>query len=259
MRMVGEKRDMENGETPDQVHLRTPRVQPTPQTEEILSDEEWLRRLVAERAYQYLEADFQTPLPPHIHKYVWGTVFNEIERFVPSGRILDAGCGNGAFCGELAHRGKHEVCGMDLSKTGIEIARRFFPQVNFKLASVNEDIISVFDEPFDAIVSLEVIEHLYDPRGFVESLYQGLKPGGILILSTPYHGYLKNLALAISNRMDHHFTALWDGGRIKFWSRPTLTKVLTSKGFRILDFAGCGRVPYLWKSMVLTAQRPEHP
>ncbi|MBY0586842.1 class I SAM-dependent methyltransferase [bacterium] len=247
---------MENGSEADPSYLRTPKVQSTPVTEEILSDEDWLRRLVAERAYQYLESDFSSPLPPHIHKYVWGTVFREIKRYAPTGRILDAGCGNGAFCGELARQSKHQVCGMDLSKTGIEIARRFFPDVSFKLASVNEDIISVFDEPFDAIVSLEVIEHLYDPRGFVESLYQGLRPGGVLILSTPYHGYWKNLALALTNRLDPHFTALWDGGRIKFWSRPTLTKLLTSKGFRILNFAGCGRVPYLWKSMVITAQRP---
>ena len=43
------------------------------------------------------------------------------------------------------------------------------------------------------------------------------------MLSTPYHGYLKNLALAVSGRMDRHFTALHVGGHIKFFSIETLT------------------------------------
>jgi hypothetical protein len=56
--------------------------------------------------------------------------------------------------------------------------------------------------------------------------------------------------------MDAHFTALWDGGHIKFWSRKTLAKLLAGVGFDVVDFAGCGRFPYLWKSMVMTARRP---
>ena len=53
--------------------------------------------------------------------------------------------------------------------------------------------------------------------------------------------------------MDHHYTALWDGGHIKFWSRETLTKLLEEFGFRVTDFRGAGRLPYLWKSMLVRA------
>ena len=44
------------------------------------------------------------------------------------------------------------------------------------------------------------------------------------------------------------------GGHIKFWSRRTLSQLLVDKGFRIVTFKGCGRVPYFWKSMVIKAQ-----
>lgn len=81
-------------------------------------------------------------------------------------------------------------------------------------------------------------------------------PGGRAIVSTPYHGYLKNLAIALSGKFDRHFTALWDHGHIKFWSRHTLTMLLAEAGFNVVDFDRVGRIPALAKSMILVAQRP---
>jgi hypothetical protein len=54
--------------------------------------------------------------------------------------------------------------------------------------------------------------------------------------------------------MDFHFTALWEGGHIKFWSRKTITQLLEEFGFQVIGFHGCGRVPYLWKSMLIHAK-----
>jgi 2-polyprenyl-6-hydroxyphenyl methylase/3-demethylubiquinone-9 3-methyltransferase len=73
-------------------------------------------------------------------------------------------------------------------------------------------------------------------------------------LSTPYHGYLKNLALALCDRWDHHHTALWHGGHIKFFSRATIGRLLSDNGFEVQGFRGVGRVPYLWKSMVVVGR-----
>jgi len=84
-----------------------------------------------------------------------------------------------------------------------------------------------------------------------------LKPGGVLVRSIPYHGYLKNLALALSGAMDSHFTALWDGGHIKFWSMDTLGHLLREAGFTKLEFDRVGRtIPALAKSMVVRARKP---
>ena len=76
------------------------------------------------------------------------------------------------------------------------------------------------------------------------------------IISTPYHGYWKNLALALSGRMDAHFTALWDHGHIKFWSRRTLGDLLREAGFVDIRFWRVGRVPALAKSMIVMARKP---
>ena len=77
------------------------------------------------------------------------------------------------------------------------------------------------------------------------------------MVSTPYHGYWKNLLLSVAGKWDSHHTALWDGGHIKFWSRSTLTKLLEANGFDVVDFKGAGRIYGLWKSMVLTARLRE--
>ena len=106
------------------------------------------------------------------------------------------------------------------------------------------------------MISTEVVEHVYAPRRWAAAAFSALNPGGVLICSTPYHGYLKNLTLAASGKLDAHFTALWGGGHIKFWSRRTLTALLQETGFEMVAFRGAGRWPWLWKSMLIAALKP---
>jgi 2-polyprenyl-3-methyl-5-hydroxy-6-metoxy-1,4-benzoquinol methylase len=146
---------------------------------------------------------------------------------------------------------------VDLSESGIEAARRAHGNIQFLVADVTVDLeVLLNDQQFDAVVSAEVIEHVYAPRALVANAFRLLKPGGRFIVTTPYHGYSKNIVLAVTGQMDAHFTVLWDGGHIKFWSRRTLSHALREAGFSNIDFAGAGRIPYLWKSMVLRATRP---
>ena len=72
-------------------------------------------------------------------------------------------------------------------------------------------------------------------------------------MTTPYHGYLKNLAISVIGGWDRHADPLWDGGHIKFFSRRTITRLLNEAGFRVVSFNGVGRLHYLWKSMVVVA------
>lgn len=124
------------------------------------------------------------------------------------------------------------------------------------------DVGSAYDDlpakygTFPLVVSLEVIEHCMDPRAFARTLMALIEPGGVGVVSTPYHGYMKNLALALSGRMDRHFTALWDGGHVKFFSIKTLGQLLDEVGARDVDFIRVGRIPMLAKSMVAVVHKP---
>jgi len=58
------------------------------------------------------------------------------------------------------------------------------------------------------------------------------------------------LALALTGKMDTHFSPLWDGGHIKFWSVQTLKSLLSEAGFEDISFVRVGRIPLLAKSMI---------
>jgi len=171
-------------------------------------------------------------------------------------RVLDMGCGNGHVAGRLAQLG-HNVVGIDASPDGIRLARAHHPRAAFHLCSVYDDSFeNVVGHAYDVAIAAEVIEHLYWPRVLLRRAYQALAPGGRFIVTTPYHGYLKNLALSIANGWDKHFHAGWDGGHIKFFSRKTLGRFMSEAGFIGLDFRGAGRAPGFWKSMVMAGDKP---
>jgi 2-polyprenyl-6-hydroxyphenyl methylase/3-demethylubiquinone-9 3-methyltransferase len=146
--------------------------------------------------------------------------------------------------------------GIDPSASGIEIARRAHPTCRFEQMEATADLLlALGEEPFDIVVSTEVVEHLYDPPAWAEGCYTALAPGGKLIGSTPYHGWLKDVALAVSGKSDFHHDSLRVGGHIKFFSNRTLRTLLASAGFRSVDIIGVGRLPLLWYSAVFCSRR----
>lgn len=205
-------------------------------------------------AYHYADS-----APPHTQAYLLPPVLAALSQVKWAGsprRVFELGCGNGSTAAELAGYG-YEVVGVDPSEAGIQLARQAHPHLEFYLGSAYDDLAGRYGR-FPAVVSLEVVEHVFFPRRFAACVFELLLPGGVAILSTPYHGYLKNLILALSGKMDHHFSALWDYGHIKFWSIKTLSILLHEVGFRDLHFLRVGRIPPLAKSMIAIARRPTH-
>lgn len=170
--------------------------------------------------------------------------------------ILDVGCGTGVITSALAEQG-HELTGIDVAEDGIAIARQSVPAARFFVLGAYDDWLSLAPEGgWDVIIAVEVIEHLYAPQRFLQNCFARTRKGGCVIVTTPYHGYLKNLAISFVGGWDKHFTVHHEGGHIKFFSRQTLSAAVRSCGFDGVVFECCGRVPGLWKSMVCRARRP---
>jgi 2-polyprenyl-3-methyl-5-hydroxy-6-metoxy-1,4-benzoquinol methylase len=172
----------------------------------------------------------------------------------PCKRIFELGCGNGSVANALSNLG-FEVTGVDASAEGISQAHQSYSDLNLHLGSAYDDLRNQYGQ-FPVVISLEVVEHLYFPRKFAKTIYNLLEVGGTAIISTPYHGYWKNLAMALTGTMDAHFTALWDHGHIKFWSFHTLHALLREAGFVNIEFYRVGRIPVLAKSMIAIARMP---
>lgn len=200
---------------------------------------------------------WSTATPPHSSGYISPAVVRHLHS-IGAKRVLDLGAGNGGMCGDLLTQG-FDVVGVEYDAQGVEIARAAYPSIPFHRCSVEDDpaLLLQRERSFDAVISTEVIEHLYSPHKLPQFARGVLKEGGYLIVTTPYHGYLKNLALALTGHWDKHHTALWHGGHIKFFSRDTLTALLQENGFDVVSFSGVGRLPWLWKSMLIVARKSQ--
>jgi SAM-dependent methyltransferase len=206
--------------------------------------------------YTYSDYD-ECPDPSHRHMY-FSSMMKHFKARPDIRNILDAGCGGGDFAEGLAKEG-FNVYGLDLSTSGIKAAQARGIGT-FVVSSVYDDLTAPFGlSAFDAIVSIETIEHLYSPKTFVSCAKAALRPKGLLIVTAPYWGYLKNIVLAMTDRIDKALAALWEGGHIKHFSRATLTKLVVEQGFDEIAFEGCGEgirawVPYLWNGMLMVFQ-----
>lgn len=201
--------------------------------------------------YKYLDGNLT-----NAHTYLIKPILSLLEKkkIQPGAKILDLGCGNGSLSNILAQHG-YDVTGIEQSPSGVSFAKHNFPECQFIQGSIYDSPLPQLINSFDAVISVEVIEHIFYPRELAKKAYEYLQPGGTLILTTPYHGYWKNLALAISGKMDSHFHALWDGGHIKFFSVKTLQKLLETEKFSNVEFEFAGRFPYLWKSMLCASSK----
>ena len=209
-------------------------------------------------AAPYKDYGFRNAEPSHMHVRFVPRVLELSGRLGPQVRVLDVGCGNGFTAGLFLARGCR-VVGIDLSEKGIEIARKTYPEGRFEVLPADAHILkNLGEEAFTIVLSTEVIEHLYDPRGFAGGCFAAVKPGGRFVCTTPYHGYLKNLAVSVFGKWDSHANPLWDGGHIKLWSRQTLTRLLVETGFTNIQFRGAGRLPWLWMTMVMSGDKPAH-
>jgi len=174
----------------------------------------------------------------------------------PPARLVDLGCGNGFLSSRLEQLG-YQVTAVEPSDDGVARAREAHPSLRVIQASVYDDLPALLGERFDAVVATEVIEHLLEPKRLVANAFRLLRPGGTFVLSTPYHGYLKNLAISLLDGWDRHWDVAWDGGHVKFFSPRSLRTMLEQAGFREVRFSNVGRAPWLWKSMIAVAIKQE--
>jgi len=159
-------------------------------------------------------------------------------------KILDIGCGSGINTRALKEAG-FEVAGVDVSENAIFEAKRKYPEIEFSVAGIEK--LPFPDEVFDAIYCTEVIEHIYDTERVVKELSRVLKRGGYLFISTPYHGFLKNLIITLFH-FEKHFNP--SGPHIRFFTRNSLQKLLENNGLKIQKALNLGRFWPIWMDMI---------
>ena len=112
-------------------------------------------------------------------------------------RILDIGCGGGLLSEPMARLGA-DVVGADAAARNIPVARLHAEQSGLAIDyrhTTAEDMAAA-GEQFDAVLNMEVVEHVADPLAYLTACQRLLKPGGLMVCST-INRNPKSFAMAI--------------------------------------------------------------
>jgi 2-polyprenyl-6-hydroxyphenyl methylase/3-demethylubiquinone-9 3-methyltransferase len=153
-------------------------------------------------------------------------------------RALDVGCGAGLLCEPLARLGA-AVTGLDAAPENIAAAAAHAALSGLTIDYRAGSVESLGAERFDLVTSLEVIEHVSDPAGFVAGLARALAPGGLLILSTPNRTARSHLAMiTVAEGLGQIPRGTHDWN--KFLTPDELTALIEAAGLGLVDTRGLG-------------------
>jgi ubiquinone/menaquinone biosynthesis C-methylase UbiE len=163
-----------------------------------------------------------------------------LEHVAHGERVLDVGCGEGWFASELARAGV-EVVGVDVAEEPLRRARARDSELDVRLMDADGPW-PLQDASVDAVWAGETIEHVADTAGWLSEARRVLRPGGRLLLSTPAHGRLTVLWLALSRlAFEAHFDPRAD--HLRFYSRSGLIRLLGELGFQEVSVRAAAGLP----------------
>lgn len=182
---------------------------------------------------------------------IYRAVLAALDAAEASGHILDFGAGTGSLARTLCASGRFSaVTAADIHDytSGIE-----HPKLNWVFSDLNQELPDG-RESYDAIVAAEVIEHLENPRFVAREWFRLLRPGGVLVLSTPNNESWRAILSLIFKKHFAAFTGPSYPAHLTALLRADLIRVLDEAGFERVGFSftNSGALP---KSRVLTWQK----
>jgi len=175
-----------------------------------------------------------------------------LEHVATGERVLDVGCGEGRFAFELARAGAR-VIGIDVAREPLRRARERDPALDLRLVDAGEPW-PLEDASFDVVWAGETIEHVVDTAGWLSEVRRVLRPDGRVLLSTPAHGRLRVLWLALSRRaFEAHFDPRTD--HLRFYTRSGLTRLLGEFGFQEVSVRAAAGPPGARRLLLARAVR----
>jgi 2-polyprenyl-6-hydroxyphenyl methylase/3-demethylubiquinone-9 3-methyltransferase len=164
------------------------------------------------------------------------------QTYLPAGAsCLDLGCGDGKTSGAWLRANGFKYLGVDLSANAIRDAR------SFGLAAIeiaDASVLPLLDGSFDAVLCIEVLEHLFRPDLAAAEILRVLKPRGLLLVSVPNVAYWRRrMDLLMFGRWnplgdDLSVKQPWRDPHIRFFNPGSLRRMLTRVGFESISVGG---------------------
>ena len=154
-------------------------------------------------------------------------------------RVLEAGCGRGAFSRHLAERGAR-VMGVDISPAAAAMTRdALAPFDGCTAIDASIEALPFPDDSFDLVVSLDTLEHVFEPERAVAELVRVLRPGGRLVVTTSNYLSLVGLWRLAMRLVGRRYTEAGQPVNQPLLAFPR-KRQLVELGCRVVAIDGCG-------------------
>ncbi len=148
-------------------------------------------------------------------------------------RVLDLGCGGGHNGALLKRAGAREVVGVERDPGAAQEARKRLDRViEGDLAAL--DTAKLGDEPFDAILASDVLEHLYDAEGVLARAVTRLRPGGAVVISLPNISNVYVFGNLLAKTWPRRSSGIFDRTHVRFFARRDMVRLLEGAGLSVL-------------------------
>jgi 2-polyprenyl-3-methyl-5-hydroxy-6-metoxy-1,4-benzoquinol methylase len=171
-----------------------------------------------------------------------------LELIDPRGlRVLDLGCGGGYNGALLKRAGAREVVGVELhAGAAVQARKRLDAVVQSDLAHLDLSLLG--DEPFDAILASDVLEHLAQPEEVLARALTRLRPGGAVVVSLPNVAHVVVFANLLMKRWPRRSSGIFDRTHLRFFAKRDMVRLLEGAGLHVLRVE-----PYFTRYAVIRA------
>ncbi len=181
----------------------------------------------------------------------------EMLSFVPAStrRLLDIGCGEGAFGAAVKHRLPDcEVWGIEPVASAAAVAARSSDRI---IANHIEDTPDLPSGHFDVITLNDVLEHLPWSEPVLKLVTRLLKPDGLLVMSIPNVRFFLNVRdLLFRGEWEYQDYGILDRTHFRFFTKKSVVRLLMRNGFDVVQAVGINPVPLKLHYRVLFALAP---
>jgi 2-polyprenyl-3-methyl-5-hydroxy-6-metoxy-1,4-benzoquinol methylase len=183
---------------------------------------------------------YYSPLKDHAVDY-GDNPRSELVEFIKGNpdRILEIGCGRGAFGIELKQKYPSvEYIGLEVDEKAVEIARsRLNRVIMANIEEINLEQLDINKESFDFIICADVLEHLYDPWKILFTLHAYLKPEGKILASIPNAQNISLILELLNGNWTYTEFGLLDATHIRFFTLNEIFRLFTGTGYKVIDCA----------------------
>lgn len=166
-------------------------------------------------------------------------VRKEMLKYLPetAKKILDIGCGNGAFSSLVKEKNNAEVWGIELMEEEAKVALTVLDKVFIGACENHLDALP--EQYFDVIYLNDVLEHLVDPYSVLESLKSKLAPNGVVISSIPNVRFFRTFSKVLfSKDWKYEDHGVMDKTHLRFFTGKSIKRMYDELGYTIITHEG---------------------